>query len=146
MEEVGGGIAGENIDAGNATASGFHFGTADDLIAGPVASFDKNVGEECGDKILRSEFGKDGDGIHAFQAGQNFGAFLLGNDGAVRAFELADAVIAVKADDENIAERAGGFEAADVAGMKKIEASIGKDDDATVAFLAGKPQDGLFLS
>jgi hypothetical protein len=146
LEDGGGGIGVEDVDALDATAGGFDFFAADDLIAGPVATLDENIGKKSGDDRARSRFVEDEDSIDAFETGENFGALVLRNDGAAGPFEGANAAIAVDADDEEIAEGAGGFETADVSGMKKIEAAIGEDNFAAVAFLGSKPQNRLFQS
>ena len=83
----------------------------------------------------------DDHGVHAIEGGQEFGAFVLGEDGAARAFQLADAGVAVEADDEGVAEGAGGFEGLDVAGVEKVEAAVGEDEAPgapMVAVVAGR--------
>jgi hypothetical protein len=142
-EEGGGGVAGDDIDAGYTAAVGFNFGATDDLIVGPVAAFDQNVWEKGGDHFLWGGLGEDEDGVHAFEAGENFGAFEFRDDGAMGPFKGADAGVTVDADDEDVSESAGGFEAADVAGMKKIEAAVREDNSTGVAFLFGKPENRL---
>ncbi|HEY1468816.1 MAG TPA: hypothetical protein VGF61_07215 [Candidatus Acidoferrum sp.] len=146
FEDGGGGIGVEDIDALDATAGGFDFFAANDLIAGPVATLDENIGEKSRDDGARSGFVEDEDGIDAFETGEDFGALVLRNNRAAGSFEGANAVIAIDADDEEIAEGAGGFEAANVSGMEKIEAAIGEDNFAAVAFLGSKPQNRLFQS
>jgi hypothetical protein len=146
LEDGGGGVGVEDVDALDATAGGFDFFAADDLVIGPVATLHEDVGKKSGDDSARSGFVEDEDGVDAFEAGENFGALVLRNDRAARSFEGANAVVAVDADDEEIAQGAGGFEAADVSGMKKIEAAVGEDNFAAVAFLGSKPQNRLFQS
>jgi hypothetical protein len=140
FEEAGGGLAGNNINADNLAASGFDFFTADDLIAGPVATFDKDIRQELGNYVLRCQFRENQDGIDTFEAGKDFGAFLFGEDRTRRAFEAAHAGIAIDANDEKVTEGAGGFETLDVAGMKKIEATVGEDQAPAVAFLLGETE------
>ena len=146
MEDGGGGIGVEDVDALDATASGFDFFAADDLVAGPVTTLDENVGKKSGDDGAGSGLVEDEDGVDAFEAGKDFGTLVLRNDGAAGSFEGADAVVAVDANDEEIAEGAGEFEAADMSGMKQIEAAVGEDNFAAVAFLGSKPQNRLFQS
>ncbi len=109
FEDGGGGVIGNNRDGDDFATSGFHFFAADDFVAGPVAAFYENVGEQGGDGFAGSWLVVDDDGVDAFESGEDFGAFLFRNDGAAGAFELADAGVAVEADDENVAEGAGGF-------------------------------------
>jgi hypothetical protein len=146
LEDGGGGVGVEDVDALDATAGGFDFFAANDLIAGPVATLDEDIGKKSGDDGARSGFVEDEDSVDAFEAGEDFGALVLRNDRAARSFEGANAAIAVDADDEVIAEGAGGFETADVSGVQKIEAAIGEDNFAAVAFLRSKPQNRLFQS
>jgi hypothetical protein len=143
LQDFAGGVAG-NDGGGDDTASGaFDFLAADDLVAGPVAAFDEDVGEEGGDDALRGELVEDKDGVDAFQGAEDFGALEFEDQGASFAFDLADAGVAVNGDDEGVAEAAGVFEAADVAGVKEVEAAVGEDDFAGLAICGGKPQDCL---
>jgi len=122
------------------------------LVAGPIAAFDQNVREQRGDGFLRRQFVEDHHGIDAFQRGQDFGAFVFRENWASRTFQLADAMVAVEADDEHVAELACGFERADMPRMEKIEAAIGEDYFVTdrtgarfvVVFAAAKPQNRFF--
>jgi hypothetical protein len=54
FEEGGSGIAGDDVDASYAATCGFYFRAANDLIAGPVAAFDEDIGQESGDQVLGS--------------------------------------------------------------------------------------------
>jgi hypothetical protein len=146
LEDGGGGVGIEDVDAFDTAASGFDFGAANDLITGPIATFNENIGDEGGDDFLGSRLVKDENRVDTLEAGKNFGALLLRNDGTAGPLEGANAGVAVDADDEEIAEGAGRFEAANVAGMQKIEAAIGEDEFAAVAFLASKPHNRLFQS
>ena len=146
LEDGGCGVGIEDVDALDATACGFDFFAANDLVAGPVATFDKDIWKKCGDDRARSRFVEDEDRVDAFEAGEDFGALVLRDHGSARALEGANAAIAVDAHDEEIAEGTGGFEAADMSRMKKIEAAVGEDNFAAVAFLGSKPQNRLFQS
>ena len=125
---------------------GFNFGATDNLIVGPVAAFDQDVWEKGGDHFLGSGLGEDEDGVNTFEAGENFGALEFRDYRAIGALQGADAGVAVDADDEDVAESAGGFKAAKMAGMKKIETAVGEDNAAGVAFLFGKPENRLVES
>jgi hypothetical protein len=146
LEEGGGGVGIQDVDALDATAGGFDFFAANDLIIGPVATLDEDIGKKSTDDGTRSGFVEDEDSVDAFEAGEDLGALVLRDDGAAGSFEGANAAIAVDANNEEIAKGAGGFEAADVARVKEIEAAIGEDNLAAVAFLRGKPQNRLFQS
>jgi hypothetical protein len=144
LEEGGGGVGVQDVDALDAAAGGFDFFATDDLVARPVATFDEDVGKKSGNDGARGGLIEDDYGVDAFKTGENFGAFVLREHRTTGSFEGANAGIAVDANDEEIAEGAGGFEAADVTGMKKIEAAISEDNFAAVAFLRSKPQNRLF--
>ena len=146
LEDGGGGVGVEDVDALDATACGFDFFATNDLVIGPVATFDKDIRKKSGDDRARSRFVEDEDRADAFEAGKDFGALVLRDHGSARAFEGANTAIAVDADDEEIAEGTGGFEAADVSRMKKVEAAVGEDNFAAVAFLGSKPQNRLSQS
>jgi hypothetical protein len=146
LEDGGGGIGVEDVDALDATPGGFDFFAANDLVAGPVTTFDKDIWKKSGDDRARGRFVEDEDRVDAFEAGEDFGALELRDGWAAGSFEGANAAVAVDADDEEIAKGAGGFKTADVPGMKKIEAAIGEDNFAAVAFLGSKLQNRLFQS
>jgi len=134
------GMAWNNRDGNDATAGGFYFFTTDDLVPGPVTALDQHVGEQARDDFTRCRRIENQNSVHAFERGENFGSLAFGKDRTPGAFELADAGVAVEAHDERIAESAGLLEAPDVARMQQIEAAVGEDDAAAVAFLTAKPQ------
>ena len=140
VQNGGGRVSGNDRDGDDTTASGFHFFAANDLIAGPVAAFGENVGKESGDEILGSQVVKDDHSIDGFEGGENFRTFTLRNHRTARAFQLAHAAVAVEANDERITEFASELKTANVARMEQVEATVGEDDAAAVAFLAAKPQ------
>jgi hypothetical protein len=144
FEERRGGVGVDDVNAFDAAASGFDFLAADDLIAGPIATFDKHIGKESRDHFLRSGFVKDEYSIDTFETGEYFGALVLWYDRAPRTFERANTAVAVNADDQYIAKGACRFEAVDMARVKKIEAAVGEDNFAAVAFLTSKLQNCLF--
>ena len=137
----GGGRVTRNYGNGDDAASGgFHFFAAYDLVAGPIASLHEDIRKQAGDgfawrQIIENHYGVDG-----FQSSENFGALALGDYRAAIALELANTSIAVEADDEDISQFAGQFEAADMSGMEQVKTAIGEDDAASVAFLTAKPQ------
>jgi hypothetical protein len=97
LEDGGGGVGIEDVDALDATACGFDFFAANDLVAGPVATFDKDIWKKCGDDRARSRFVEDEDRVDAFEAGEDFGALVLRDHGSARALEGANAAVAVDA-------------------------------------------------
>jgi hypothetical protein len=145
-ENLRGGITRNHWDRNDAAARGFHFFTSDDLISGPVAAFDQHIRKETRDDLARRGLIKDYYRIDAFERGENFGSLALRQDRTPGAFQLADTGIAVEADDEGVAKSTSLLKAADVPGMQQIEAAIGEDNAAAVAFLAAKPQNRLLKS
>jgi hypothetical protein len=143
IENGAGGVSGNHRNGDDAAAGGFYFFPANDLVAGPVAAFYQHVGQKFGDDFAGRGLMENDYGVDAFECGENLGAFVLGEYRAAGAFQLAYAGIAVQADDQGVTESAGLFEAANVARMKQIEAAVGEDDFAAVAFLAGKPHNRL---
>jgi len=146
FENRRGGVGVEDVDAFDAAASGFDFFAADDLIARPVATFDEHIGKQSSDYFLRSGFVEDEDSIDTFETSEYLGALALRYNRAPGTFEGANAAVTVNPDDEDIAKGACSFQAVDMAGMKKIEAAVGEDHFAAVAFLTGKLQNRLFQS
>ena len=138
MQDFCCGVAGDDGDGYNVAAGGFHFFTADDLIAGPVAAFDEDVWEQGGDDALGSEGVEDEHSVNALESGEDFGALEFGDEGSALTFQLADAGVAVDGDEESVTEGAGLLEGADVAGMEKVETAVGEDEFESVAFVASK--------
>jgi hypothetical protein len=81
-------------------------------------------GDEFGGRVLVEER----DGIDAGEAGQDVGAVVLVDDGPALALEAAHGRVGVDADDEAVAERAGGVQVRDVAAVQDVEAAVGEDD------------------
>jgi hypothetical protein len=146
FQEAGGGESIQEFDTFDASPSGFDFRAAYNLIAGPVSALHENIGKESGDLFLWGWPVEDEDRVDTFETGEDLGALLLRNDGTRGTFEGANTLVAVNPDDQKITEGPGRFKATDVAWMKQIEAAIGKDNLATVAFLPGKPQNRFFQS
>jgi hypothetical protein len=59
---------------------------------------------------------------------------------------LAHAGIAIQADDQHVAQFARLLQATNVARVQQIEAAVGENHAAGVAFLAAKPQNCLIQS
>ncbi len=135
-----GGIARDHRNGNNTAASGFHFFASDDLVARPVAAFYKHIGKEAGDDFARCGLVENHNRVHGFERGEDFGTLAFRQDWTAGAFQLANAGVTVETDNQRVSESAGLLEAADVAGMQQIEAAVGEDNAAAVAFLAAKPQ------
>ena len=77
---------------------------------------------------------------------ENFGALAFRQNGTAFAFQSTHAGVAIETDDQRITQSASLFEAADMPRMQQIEATIGEDDTAAVAFLAAKPHNRFLKS
>ena len=143
FQDFGRGVAGDHRSRDHASASSFHFFATDDLIAGPIAALDEYVGKQARDDLARSQIVENDDGIDGFESGEDFRALALGDHRPAFALELANTGVAVEADDQDVAQGTGLLEAADVAGVQQVEAAVGEDEAAAVAFPGAKPQNRL---
>src|SRR5260370_29364117 len=143
IQYCGGGVAGHDGHRHAAAASRLHLFAADDLITGPVATFNEHVRERGGDHALRRQVIENQHAVDALERRKNFRALALRNDWAALALELPDTRVAVQADNQRIAEAARVLQAGNVAGMQQVEAAIGEDHATAIAFPAAKPQNRL---
>src|SRR6266571_8986859 len=67
-------ISRDDRNGDDAATGGFHFFAANDLVAGPIATFRQDIGEQAGDHFARRQIIEDHDGVHGFQSGKNFRA------------------------------------------------------------------------
>ena len=139
-ENFRGGITGYDRNGNHSSPGGFDFLSSDDLIAGPVAAFYQHIGKQPRDDFTRREVVENQNGINAFQRGDNFRAFPLGQNGPPLAFQLPYTGIAVETDDQRLAKLARLFQAAHVARMQQVEAPVRENNAPPVAFFAAKPQ------
>jgi len=95
---------------------------------------------------LRRQFIEDEHRIHAFEVRQNLRALLLGNHRAAGAFQRADALVAIHANDQRVSHRAGRFQQFDVAGMEQVVAAVCENHALAVAFPRAKLQNEFFES
>src|SRR6266478_6682928 len=72
LKNGGGRIAGHNGNGDDASAGGFHFLAAHNLVAGPIAALHQNIREEAGDEFARGQIIENHHGVHGFQSGENF--------------------------------------------------------------------------
>ncbi|HMD44105.1 MAG TPA: hypothetical protein VKH45_13595 [Candidatus Acidoferrum sp.] len=69
FEDFRRGVAGNDVDTGHTASRGFHFDAANNLVVGPITTFDENVREQSSNHLLRSGIGKNGDSIDTLNAG-----------------------------------------------------------------------------
>jgi len=68
------------------------------------------------------------DVVHRAQRREHLRALARRHHGAPRPFQPRHRRVAVDADEEHVAERAGGLEIADVADVQEVEAAVGEDE------------------
>jgi len=102
----------------------------------PVGTFDQDVGKDFGDQFAGSVLIEEGDGVDGLQLGGELGPLEFVEQRAGGAFEALDAGIGVEREDEDVAEGAGLFKGADVAGMEQVVAAVGEDDGFAFLFPA----------
>jgi hypothetical protein len=95
---------------------------------------------------MGADLGEDDDCVDACQRGQHRRALFLWDQGPVRAFELADGVVAVEPNDEEVAEFFGALQIAHVAEMNQVETPVGGDDLLAARSRCRRPTRGLFQS
>src|SRR5579883_93701 len=95
--------------------------------AGVVAAFDVDGRLQLLDEGAGGWLIEDGDIINAGEGGEDFGALLLRHQGATWAFQAARAFVAVQAKNQEIAQRAGILQVANMAEVQQVEAAIGEN-------------------
>jgi hypothetical protein len=134
-----GGVSRHKGNGDHSSTRRFHFFASNDLIAGPVAAFHQNIGQEFGDGLAGRKFMENHYGVHAPQRRKNLRALAFRKDWPALTFKLPNAGIAVQPNDKNIAEFARLFQTANMPRMQKIKAAIRENDAPPFAFLAAKP-------
>jgi hypothetical protein len=109
-------------------AAGFHHVAADDFFVGVVVAFDEDVGLEGGDEGGGGVFVEGDDVVDGLEAGEDGHAIVERVHRAGGAFEFAHRIVAVHADDQDVALLARKFEVLDVAGVEDVEDAVGEDD------------------
>ena len=112
------------------SAAGLHRVAPDDLIRGPVSPLDEDIRLHEPNDLRWRVLVENHDGINAFERGKQFRAFTFRRDRAAWSFVPADGRVAVQSDDQQISKASGALEIPDVAGMKKVEDAVGKNDAA----------------
>src|SRR5712691_8216713 len=79
-------VARDDGNRNDAATGGFHFLAANDLVAGPIATFHQDIREEAGDQFARRQIIEDYDGVNGFESGKNFRALTFGDNRTPFAF------------------------------------------------------------
>jgi hypothetical protein len=114
-------------DCDSSTAGQYDF-AARDLFRPICASFGQDVRLESGDDVDRGVGIEEDDMVDAGECGKQSGATLFVDDRAARAFQAADAGVAVDGHDQHVAETGGFCEAGDVTDVEEVEATVGEND------------------
>jgi hypothetical protein len=93
-----------------------------------VGAFGVNVGAEVFEQRFYARFAEDEDVIDGPKRGDEEGPGVLIKNGAPGAFQSRDARVRIDADNQEVALAAGSFEIADVAYVKSIKTTVGKND------------------
>src|SRR5260370_23559445 len=88
IQYFGGGVAGHDGHRHDAAASRLHLFAADDLITGPVATFNEHVREQGGDHALRRDVIENQHAVDAVERRSNFAALELRHESAAPALAL----------------------------------------------------------
>lgn len=135
----------EGQDANLAADCGEHGTLARIQCFGPViAPFDVNIRLNGSQKAVRAFFGENDYGIDARQSSDHLGALLLRDERSAGAFELADRLVAIEANDEEFSEFLRALEIADVAEMKQIETPVGGHNFFPVSSRCSGPTSDLW--
>ena len=91
-----------------------------------------DVGAQGEQEFVDGRLVEDYDVVNGAQGRDRLGALAFGDEGAALALDMAHLLVAVYADDEEVAEVASAFEVADVPDVQEVEAAIGEDDTRAV--------------
>jgi hypothetical protein len=86
------------------------------------------MGLERGDEFQGGRFIKNRDIVHTPKAGENLCPLFLREDWPVRAFQASNGMVTVHPNDQYIPERFGFLKISDMADMKKVKTTVGKND------------------
>src|SRR4051794_11961040 len=132
LDESGGGAALDERQDDRAAAPLGEDGRLGQVGDGVVAALDPDVGSQLAQDLDGRVLLEEHDVIDAAQRGEHGGAVLLALDGPAGTLQAADRGVGVQADDEAVAERPGGLQRVDVAGMQQVEAAAGRHDRAAL--------------
>jgi hypothetical protein len=132
LKQSGRGASGEEADKLDVGVTGFEGGAFVGVegFESIIPAFDINVGLGLPNDLNGPHGGENGHSVDATESGEDVGAVGFAINRAIRAFELADGIIAIDGDEEDVTTGAGGLEVLDMAGVEEVEAAIGQDEAA----------------
>src|SRR5947209_6253978 len=119
-------------DDADAPAVGVYHVAFGDVLLRVVRPFGVDVGAKGQKEFGDGRLVEDYDVVNGAQGRDRLGALAFGDEGTVIALEASHLLVAVYADDEEVAEAARAFEVADVPDVQQIEAAVGEDDARAV--------------
>jgi len=119
-------------DDADAPAVGVYHVAFGDVLLCVVCAFGVDVGAKRQKEFGDGRLVEDYDVVNCAQGRDRLGSLALRDEGAALAFESKHLLVAVYADDEEVAEVARAFEVADVPDVQEVEAAIGEDDARAV--------------
>ena len=118
-------------DADSPAVGVYHVAFGDVLLC-VVCAFGVDVGAKRQQEFGDGRLVEDYDVVNCAKGRDRLGSLALRDEGAALAFESVHLLVAVYADDEEVAEVASAFEVADVPDVQEVEAAIGEDDTRAV--------------
>lgn len=126
VDDIGGREAGHKGDAFDLAPCASYYIRTDNLVRSPVATLDKDVGQQVLDYPERIVFVKNQDQIHTLQGRHQLGPCLLFKYGPLRPLDEAHRCIAVDGNYQDVAQFPGRREIAYMAGMEDVKAAVGE--------------------
>jgi hypothetical protein len=131
-------------DDGDTNAQAVRDGAFGDGVGGVVGALGMNVGAQKLEKCFDIRFAEENNVIDDTERGHQLCASIFVKDGTAGAFENAHAGIGVDSNDQDVAFAARALEVANVADVESIEATVGKNDAVTAAFVNGEKLAKIF--
>src|SRR5579859_2341207 len=135
FEKIARGVIFWIADDGNSDSKTLGSGAFRHSFDGVVGAFSMNVRAKIFEQRLNARLAKPHDVIDGSKRGDEESASLFREDGTARTFQSAYARIRVDADDEDVAFAARAFQKTDVADVKRIETTVGKNDALTALLM-----------
>jgi hypothetical protein len=114
-------------DDGHADAETGRDSALGDGVGGVVGTFGVNVRAQFFEQFFDIRLGKDHDVVYGAESGDEKATGVFVEDGAVGAFEWADAGIGIDSDDEEIAFGFCACQITGVADVERVEDTVGED-------------------
>ena len=124
-------MAGFYRHANDSSASFFDDVTSDDRVGSPVGAFDKDIGLQRPDQIVRCGLVEDHHGVYTRQRFENLGTLIFGGNGTIGPLDLPDGTVRVQTDDQGIPQRTRLLQVAQVTHVQEVEHAVGEHDGSS---------------